>query len=76
MAHAVIIRQVGRPSNIGKALEVYLSSVAHNIMAQQEAQGMVASKDSLNSHVVTIKKQPDSGEYQAAEYYQFLMKAR
>lgn len=70
---AVIVRQVGRPSKIGKAIEIYLSSVAENIMTQQRAQDMVASGESLRSHVVTIKKNPDEGEYQASDYYQFLM---
>ena len=73
---ATIIRQVGRPSNIGKAIENYLVAISENIQLQQKEQRLVASGTSLRSHIVTIKKQPDEGEYQASSYYIFLMKGQ
>ena len=73
---ATVVREVGRPSKIGKAIENYLVSVSENVQTQQKEQRLVASGESLRSHTVTIKKNPDDGEYQASNYYIFLMKGQ
>lgn len=70
-----LLRQVGRPSNIEKAMAKFMVDVADEVQAEQEAQNMVASGASLKSHVVTIKK-PNQGQYEAAEYYTFLIKGQ
>ena len=69
-----IVRSVGRPSKIGKAIEVFLVAVSEGIQASQIRQRMVATGASINSHKVTIKKNPDSGEHEASDYYTFLIK--
>ena len=70
-----LLRQVGRPSNIEKAIAVFMVSIADEVQTEQRSQGMVASGKSLDSHVVSIIK-PNRGEYEASSYYTFLIKGQ
>ena len=70
-----LLRQVGRPSNIERAIAIFMVGIADSVQSEQKNQNMIASGDSLNSHVVTITK-PNQGSYEAAEYYTFLIKGQ
>ena len=70
-----IIRQVGRPSKIEEAMAKYAVAISENIKLQQQRKRMVASGESLESHVVIITK-PNEVNYEAASYYTFLIDGR
>jgi len=74
MASPVVVRRVGRPTKTGKAIELYMVSIAEDIIDQQAQQSMNATGDSANSHKVTISRDPDQGIHEAAGYYTFLVK--
>jgi hypothetical protein len=59
---------------MGKAIELYMVAIAEDIIAQQKQDDMVATGNSINSHRVTISRDPDQGIHEASEYYTFLAK--
>ena len=71
-ARATVNRSSNRPMDI--ALEKYLLAVSGSIQDQQEAAGMVASGDSINSHVITVTK--NAAALSASNIYQWLIHGR
>lgn len=69
-----IVRNVGRPTLAQEAIAKYLVRKSIEIQEDQIDKNLVASGDSLKSHVVTINKKDIS--LKAASYYPFLIEGR
>lgn len=69
-----IVRNVGRPTLVQEAIAIYLQKVSKKIKEDQEQKDLVASGESLNSHVITINK--NNNILEAASYYPFIVRGR
>ena len=69
-----IVRNVGRPTLAQEAIAIYLQRVSKRIKDDQEQKDLVASGESLNSHVITINK--NNNTLEAASYYPFIVEGR
>ncbi len=68
------MRNVGRPTLAQEAIAIYLQRVSQAIKTDQENKDLVASGDSLNSHIITINK--NNNTLEAASYYPFIVEGR
>ena len=78
MSGVKLTRSVGRPSATGKALENWLMDFANWLHDWQESSGhwTNAPNSSLKSYEVIIGKNPDSGEFVAAEWLKYAVFGR
>jgi hypothetical protein len=74
VAKTRIVRNVGRPTLAQEAIAIYMQRVSTEIKEDQRQKKLVATGDSLNSHVITINK--NNNTLTAANYYPFLIEGR
>ena len=75
MAKTPILRKVGRPTLAQEAVAIYLQRVSKEIKADQKQKKLVASGDSLNSHVI-IMGTKNRNSLLASSYYPFIVEGR
>jgi len=75
VAKTRIIRNVGRPTLAQEVIAKYLQRVSKDIKADQKQKKLVASGNSLNSHVI-IMGTKNRNSLIASSYYPFIVEGR